>query len=857
MWGIALKGVIAHRLRYALTALAVLLGVAFIAGTLVFTDTINNTFNGLYDQIYSGTAAVVRATQSFNPGSSFTSQRRIIPSSLAGTVAKVPGVQAVAPDIEGYAQLVGKNGKAIGTPSNGPPTLGVAWTDVTALNQLRLLPGSQPPRGPGQVVIDKHSADVGGFKVGDKVRVLTQTSPGVYTITGIATWGSADSPLGATITAFDPATAARVLGQPGKVNELDVQAKPGVSQDTLVTRIQDAIHTPGVEVVSGLSVTAEGQQAVQQSMSFVGTFLLAFGFIALFVGAFVIFNTFSIIVAQRLRELAMLRAVGASRRQVTGSVLGESLVIGLVASVTGVAAGIGLAVALKKGLAALGFVIPATGLVISARTVAVGLLAGTLITVVSAIAPARRAARVPPVAAMQDVAAEPPRPTARRIARGAILTGVGVVMLAVGLFGHVGNGAMLVGLGAAGLFIGITALGPLAARPACRFIGAPLGRAGTVGTLGQQNAMRNPARTASTAGALMVGVALVSMITIMASSTRASVGAVIDSGLRADFVAASGVGGAGGAGSGIGFSPSVERSLAALPQVSDVAGVRSGVVKVFGTVTTVSAVDPAKAAPLFNIGVTQGNVAAITPTGIAVSTQIASSEHLSLGSPVAVMYPTTGTKTYTVQAIYSQRTVAGGDYVLPLAAAQANFPQALDTTVYVKLNPGVTSAAARPAIARVMAAYPNATLMDQAQYKAQQQAQLNGIFNLMYGLLALAVFIALVGIANTLALSIYERTRELGLLRAVGTTRGQLRAIVRYEALVIALFGAVEGLVLGVLFGWAIVAAMRSQGVTVLAFPVLQLVVVAVLAGLAGLVSAIAPSRRAARLNILQAVTTE
>jgi putative ABC transport system permease protein len=271
----------------------------------------------------------------------------------------------------------------------------------------------------------------------------------------------------------------------------------------------------------------------------------------------------------------------------------------------------------------------------------------------------------------------------------------------------------------------------------------------------------------------------------------------------------------------------------------------------------VSAADPAKAAPLFNIGVTQGNLAAITPTGIAVSTQLAAAKHLSLGSPVAVTYPTTGTKTYTVQAIYSQRMVAGGDYVLPLAAAEANFPQALDVSVYVKLAPGVTTTAARPALNRVLAAYPNAALMDQAQYKAQQEQQVNQGLNLIYGLLALAVLIALIGIANTLALSIYERIRELGLLRAVGATRGQLRAMVRYEALVIALFGTVEGLALGALFGWALVASMRSQGVTNLVFPVTQLIVIAVIAGVAGVLAALAPSRRAARLNVLQAVTTE
>lgn len=852
MWRITLKGVLAHRLRYALTALAVLLGVAFIAGTYVLTDTMNSTFNSLYTQIYQGTAAVVRATQPFSPGNNFASQRQRVDAGLATTIAAVPGVRAVALDIEGYAQLVGKNGKPIGMASNGPPTLGVAWTGVTALNPLRLLPGGQPPRGTGQVVIDKHSADVGHFTVGDKVRVLTQTGSGTYTITGIVTWGSADSPLGATITGFDQGTAARVLGQPGKATQINVEAAPGVSQDALVTRIRNAIHTPGIEVVSGQSVTAEGQQTVHQALSFIGVFLLAFGFIALFVGSFVIFNTFSIIVAQRVRELALLRAVGASRRQVTAAVLGESLVIGVIASAAGIAAGIGLAQALKAGLSALGFDLPAAGLVVSARTVIVGLLVGTAITVMSAIAPARRAARIPPVAALQDVAAEPRQPPVRRAVRGAILLAVGVAVLLTGLFGHFGNRMPVVGVGAIALFVGVATLSPFAARPSCRVLGAPLARNSTTGKLGQRSAMRNPSRTSATAAALMVGVSLVSLTTVLASSVKASANSTIDSALRANFVVSSGA----MAGGVSGFSPRLERSLAALPQVSDVAGVRAGVVKIYGGVYPVVAVDPAKAAPLVNIGVTQGRMAAMTPTGIAVSTQIASSHHLRIGSPVAVAYPTTGTKTYTVQAIYSVRNVAG-DYLLPLAAAEANFPQALDIAIFVKLAPGVTTSAARPAIDRVLAAYPNATLQDQDQYKASQAQAVNQLLNLVYGLLGLSVAIALIGIANTLALSVYERTRELGLLRAVGTTRGQLRSMVRLEALVISTYGALEGLILGALLGWVIVAAMGPIGVTAVVFPVPQLLGLTVLAALAGLVAAISPSRRAAKLNILQAVTTE
>jgi putative ABC transport system permease protein len=422
-------------------------------------------------------------------------------------------------------------------------------------------------------------------------RDLRGQGSGIYTITGIVTFGSADNLLGATITAFDPVTAAKLLGQPGKTDAIDVEAAPGVSAATLVTRIQDAIHTPGVEVVSGASVTAEGEQTVHQALSFVGDFLLAFAFIALFVGAFVIFNTFAMVVAQRQRELALLRAVGASRGQVLGAVLGESAIIGLIASAVGVIAGIGLAVVLKAGLAALGVKIPTSGLVVSPRTVLFGLLAGTPVTAVSAIIPARRAAAIPPVAALQDAAAEPLQPSIRgagmRATRRVIMAAVGLLILGTGLFGHTGNRLTLVGIGAVLVFISVSVLSPFAVRPVCRLIGAPLTHSGTSGTLGERSAMRNPSRTSATAAALMVGVALVSMTTILASSMKTSADSTLNSAMRADFVVGSGTQPGGSSG----LSPDLEQSLAALPQVSTVAGIRSGVVKVFGAVTPVVAAD--------------------------------------------------------------------------------------------------------------------------------------------------------------------------------------------------------------------------------------------------------------------------
>ena len=391
MFRLTLKGVAANKVRYWMTGLAILIAVAFIAGTLVFTDTIRDTFNGLFNDIYQGTAAVVRGEQ-YSSTSHFSTERARISESLVGPVEHTPGVQAAAVTVSGYAQLVGTNGKPIGNPGMGAPTLGEAWTPVRALSQAHLLPGGHPPRTSSQVVIDKHAADVGHLQVGQQVTVLTQHAPKRYTITGIILWGTADSPLGATLTYFDLPTAQRVLGQPGKVDEIDVQAAPGYSQDQVVHNLQRTLRSvKGVQVVSGTAVISESQNNLGKTLGFLNTFLLVFALVALFVGAFLIYNTFSIILAQRQRELALLRAVGASRRQVLRSVVGESAVVGLIASAIGLVAGVGLAALLRAGMAVLGFDIPATGLVVQLRTVIVALVVGTVVTVVSAYLPARRA----------------------------------------------------------------------------------------------------------------------------------------------------------------------------------------------------------------------------------------------------------------------------------------------------------------------------------------------------------------------------------------------------------------------------------------------------------------------------------
>jgi putative ABC transport system permease protein len=851
MWRITLPGLLAHKVRYALTAVAVVLGVAFMAGTLVFTDTIKSTFDGLFADVYRNTAVVVRARQPVTPDANFTNQRRLIDVDLVDDVRAVPGVAQTRAGVGGYAQLVGKDGKAIGNPAAGAPTLGQSWNPgADSMEPYRFLPGGRPPATSDEVAIDKHSADVGHLGVGDQVTVLTTHSPREYTITGIVRWGTADSPLGASITLFDLDTAQRVLARPGKVDEIDVASTPGVSQEELVRRLRAALPDESLEIVTGNQVIQEGQTGIRQALGFFDTFLLIFAAVALFVGSFLIFNTFSIVVAQRMRELALLRAVGASRGQMVRSVLGESVVIGLVASVLGVVAGVGLALGLRGLLAAFGFAIPSSGLIVAPRTVVVSIATGTLITLAAALMPAWKAGRIAPVSALQTVASGEHTRSLRRSAIGAAVVVAGSAVLSIGLFSGIYERMRYVGAGAAALFVGVAVLGPVIAGPLGRVVGLPMTWMGPAGLLARNNAIQNPKRTSAAAAALMVGVALVALIAVMASSTKSSVNALIDSSMRADFV----VSGGGQPGGQSGFSPALQRQVSTLPEVASAVGVRSGSARIGDSMTVVLAIDPRHVDDLFDVDVRRGSFSTMGAGGIAISQQVATTRHLGVGDRVPVAYPTTGAQRYVVRVIYGARELAG-DYVLPLQAARANFSSQLDFQVYVRLAPGVSSVVGRHAVEQVLAAYPNATLLDRTEYKDQQLAQIDQMLGLMYGLLGLALVIALIGIANTLALSIHERTRELGLLRAVGMTRAQLRRTVRAEAVIIAALGTIEGLVVGTLLGWAVVSALDSQGVTELSIPVTQLGVVTVLASLAGVVAATAPGRRAARLDVLSAIS--
>lgn len=850
MFRIALKGARARKGRVLTTAIAVMLGVAFVTGTLVLSDTVLRVFNDLFADVNDGTDAVVRDRAQFND-SFGTDIRGRVDAGLLATVLGTDGVAEADGQVQGYAQFVDRDGEAIGNPGQGAPTLGFSWPEVEELNPFVLVDGDRPV-GPDQVVMDRASAETGDFAVGDTVEVLTQDGPGEFTVAGIATFGTADSPGGASVALFDLAAAQDLIAEPGKFDAIATTAAEGVSQEQLAQNLEGALaDQSGVEVLTGAEITEETQDAVGSQLGFFTTFLLTFAVVALIVGAFVIYNTFGILVAQRGRELALLRAIGASRSQVLRSVLFEALFVGLVGSVLGLGLGIALATGLRAVLNGAGLGIPDASLVVTGGTILVGFLLGMVVTTFAAVFPALRAARVPPIAALRDVSVDHSGQSRVRVLAGLLITVVGALLLAQGLFGGGDNALYAVGLGAGLVFLGVTVLGPIIAPPVTRLIGAPVARfRGMTGRLARENTLRNPKRTASTAAALMIGVGLVGLITIVAASVTQSINEIIDDQFTGDFVIDSGAFGFGG------LSPDLADQLNEVPEVQAATGIRLGFGRIDGFGNAILGVDPATAFEIVDVGVIAGDPQNLDVDGIAVHDEQAREQGLSVGDPLEVTFAETGAQDMTVEVIYTEDQLAGR-YMIGREAYEANIADQFDFQVFILKADDVGFDEARTAIEEVAAPFANAEVQDLNEYKQTQTDQINQFVAIVYVLLLLAVIIALFGIGNTLALSIIERTHELGLLRAVGMTRRQLRSTVRWEAVLTSVFGTLLGLAIGLFFGWAIVEALKDEGLTAFTVPVGQLVVIVVIAALAGVVAAVLPAWRASKLDILEAISTE
>jgi putative ABC transport system permease protein len=834
----------AKKFRLLSTAVSILIGVAFLAGSMVLLDTIGRTFDDLIADINDDVDAVVRSVETVD--ADFGEIRGRIDGSVLGDVVAVEGVAAAEGTVQGYAQFVDPAGKAMGDPGQGPPTLGVNWATVPELNPMVLVAGN-PPWGPAEVVMDRMTATDGPFAVGDSVTILLESGPRQFRVAGIATFGEVDSPLGASTALFDMATAQAVLGEPGRLDAVQVVAADGVSQQELRERLA-AVMPAGIEVITGEQLVDESQSDVADALSFFNTFMLIFAVIALFVAAFIIYNTFSILVAQRTRELALLRVLGAKRNQIVAAVIIEAILVGLLASAVGVAAGVIVAIALRQLIESVGIDIPAGGIVMQPATVVIGLAVGIGVTVVSAVVPSLRASHIAPMAAIRTASTGGAEHLGRRLVTGGLALGLSLAMLLTGLFAVVSGRGLLIGLGAAGVFIGVSVLAPVVAVPFGRLVGAPIARFGCVpGELAQENTVRNPRRTATTASALMVGVGLVGAITIFAASAKASIEKIIDDAFLGDLVVDSGSYGFGG------LSPELSSRLNELPEIAAASGVRLGFADIAGDSRTIFGVDPATMGSIVDVGVVQGSVVDMGPTDIGVYEPFASDRGWQAGDTVEVRFAETGPQQLTVAVLFTKDDLTGNFFV-PNSAFEANIPEVFDFQVFVLRDDDASPAAARAAVEAVAADYANAEVKDLQEYKAAQSGQIDPLLGLVYALLALAVFIALIGIANTLALSILERTRELGLLRAVGMTRRQLRGSVRWESVLIALLGTGLGAVVGLFFGWVIVKALEDQGFTELRLPLTQLAFVVLLAMVAGALASFRPSRRAARLEILAAI---
>jgi putative ABC transport system permease protein len=848
MLKLSLRDIRAHLGRYALTFLAVAIGVAFIGGILTMTDTITRTFDDLFADVNAGTDAQVRGVGQFEAGADMggNEMRPRIDESLVGDVLDVDGVADAEAYVQGYARLIDKDGDPVGNPDFGAPTFGSSWGEVDDLNPFQLIGDGQAPTGPDEIVLDKASADTTGYEVGDTAKFQTQAGGGEATVVGIATFGTADSPFGASFVMFDLATAEELLAEPGRVDAIGVVADDGVSQPDIRDRVADQLDADGdeVEVITGEDLTKENQDDAAQSFSFFRTLLLAFAFISVVVGSFVIYTSFSFIVAQRQRQSALLRAVGAGRGQILWSVVAEALFIGIFASIVGY----GLGVVLAMGLATRAVDDGAT-LALEPGSVAIGMVVGILVTLFSAFFPAWRASRVPPVAAMRNVAIDRSSRSVVRLILGLLVLALGVLNLISGLGG---GGIAVAGTGVALIFGALVILGPIAARPAAAVLGWPIPRIkGIVGRLAQQNAARNPKRTSATGSALMIGLGIVTLVLVMNSSIRASIDDLVDERFQGDYVLDAGTGFAGP-----GLPTEVAAEINDLPEVDAAAGTRFGLAEIDGSTQGIGGIDPETGFDLFDVGVVAGNVEDLDEDGIAVFDEKAEDEGWKVGDTLDVKFAETGEKTFTIAALLETKDLTG-TFVMSPAAFDANIPTSGDSQIWVRLADGVSLAQGKDALEPIVEQFPTAELQNLDEFKETTKEPFNFLLVLMGVLLTLTVIIAMIGIVNTLILSVAERTREIGLTRAVGATRRQIRSSIRWEALLIAAFGLLAALGVGIFFGWVLVQALEDEGFSSFVIPFGTLIFVTLVMGGLTLLAAVFPAWRAGRRPILTAITQD
>jgi putative ABC transport system permease protein len=834
------RSMLAHRVRLALTGLAIALGVAFMAGSFTFSATLTHSLDSLFTQASAGTD--VEVTHASPGGSTITgSSAQPLPASVLATVRRVPGVAAAAGEISGQVVLLGRDGKSL----PGPFGVALSWPDNVAFQATFTRRTGRPPARPGQVMIDWASARRGHFAVGQMISIAIAGHASPFTVTGITGYGSADSIGGGSMAIFSLPTAQHLFGLANEYDQIVVKAAPGLPATQLRDRIASALPAHD-QAVTAASASANAARQINSQLGILTDFFLGFAGIALFVGAFVIWNTFSIMVGQRTRELALARALGASAGQVFRSVLAEAALLAAAGSAIGVGLGLGMARGLAALLSAFAFTLPISGLAVPGAELAVAAATGIAITVLACLRPAWRATQIAPVQAMRDPAPEPTRFSARQLISGLTLTSAGVAALLTGTLA--GNKQIvLAASGAACCFIGVTVLAPLVARPLAWLAGAPLVRLpGRVGLLARGNTIRNPNRTSATAAALMIGLAVIAATSVLVSSARATIGHQISAASRTSFYVQATNGAAG-------LSPALAKRIARQPGVRDITEVRQSNATVAGTANAnVDGVDPAVIGQFTDLGVTAGRLSALgIPGTVMVSADVAASHGWKTGDTIRTQFGAYGAYQLRIAGTFAN-TGPLSSYLV------ANTTLAADSGVHTDSVDLVQAPAAdKPAIRAALAGYPGAQLLDQAGYIASQTKVLNSLLTLVTAMLILAIIIALLVVVNTLALSIAERTREIGLLRAIGMRRGQLRQMIAAESVIISVIGALLGIILGLGLGSALAVALTTSRQAIVTIPAGQLVIYLLATAAAGVLASIGPARHAARLDMLTAITAE
>jgi putative ABC transport system permease protein len=851
---VALRGLATRRLRAVLTAVAIVLGVALVAGTYVLTDSITGAFSSIFQTVYRGTDATITGRSAIDTSSNggvggSAGSAPSFPESLLARVKRLPEVRAALGGVSGSPQLI-ENGKAVSF--GGAPNLGFSVDPSQAqFNSLTLVRGSWP--GPSQVVVDSNTAAKKHLRAGDTIGIQADGPVIPMRISGLVKFGSAASLGGATLAGFQLATAQRLFGKVGKLDDIRVSARPGVSPARLVDQIRPIL--PGhTQVRTGSQEARQAASATTGFLSFLKTILLVFAGISLFVGSFVIANSLSITIAQRTREFATLRTLGATRRQVLRAILIESLAIGIVASVVGLLVGLALAQGLFALFNAVGLTLPNSGTVVKPRTIVVAILVGIVVTVLASLRPALRATRVEPIAAVREGATLPEGRFAKyRTAGSATAAALGFAALLLGLFVVHGTGGVLalMGAGTVLVFIGVALLSARIVPMLATWLGWPATKiAGAIGRLARDNARRNPQRTASTASALMIGLALVTLLSILSAGIIGNFKGAVNDLFTGDYAITA----------TNNFSPvpvSAGQAAARAGGAIALGNVRAGQGRVFDQNEQLTAVDPgvARVIALKWTHGSQSVISALGPTGAFTTDSYASAHHLAIGSPVAVTTPTGTVARLTIKGIFKPPN--GGSPFGPVTMSAARwdqlYPQPQNLFTFVKMSGGETRAN-QAALERALSQFPGAKVQTRQKFIDNQTSGLSQVLNIFYVLLALSIVVSLFGIVNTLVLSVFERTREIGMLRAVGTSRRQIRRMVRHESVITALIGSVMGIALGIAFGALLAARVSFIAFTI---PVGSLIVFLIASWLVGLLAAIFPARRAARLEPLQALAYE